>query len=65
LNEDNAFWGEIIRITDRGSTLYVAVDMPPVITALMTRNTFREMGLAVGMRVSVSFNASSVHVFQA
>lgn len=64
-NGCNAFWGEITRITDRGSTLYVAVGLPPEITALMTRNAFREMGLAVGMRVSVSFEASSVHVFKA
>jgi ABC-type Fe3+/spermidine/putrescine transport system ATPase subunit len=64
-NDGNVFWGEIARITDRGSTLYVVVDLPPEITTLMTRNTFREMGLAVGMRVSVSFKASSVHVFQA
>ena len=64
-SDGNAFLGEIARITDRGSTLYVAVDLPPEITALMTRNAFREMGLAVGMRVSVFFKASSVHVFQA
>ena len=65
LNGGNAFGGEITRITDRGSTLYVTVDLPPEITAMMTRNTFREMDLAIGMRVGVSFQASSVHVFQA
>jgi len=64
-NDGNTFLGEITRITDRGSTLYVVVDLPPEITTLMTRNAFREMGLAAGMRVSVSFKPSSVHVFQA
>jgi len=63
--DGNVFWGEISRISDRGSTLYVAVDLPPEITALMTRNAFRQMGLAVGMRVNVSFKSSSVHVFEA
>lgn len=62
---DNVFRGEIVRITDRGSTLYVSVDLPPEITALMTRNAFREMGLKRGMRVGVSFQASSLHVFDA
>ena len=61
----NTFWGEVSRITDRGSTLYVSVDLPPEITALMTRNAFSEMGLSLGTRVHVSFKASSVHVFQA
>lgn len=61
----NTFWGEVSRITDRGSTLYVSVDLPPEITALMTRNAFSEMGLSLGTRVNVSFKASSVHVFQA
>ena len=61
----NTFWGEGSRITDRGSTLYVSVDLPPEITALMTRNAFSEMGLSLGTRVNVSFKASSVHVFQA
>lgn len=64
-NGANAFEGEITRITDRGSTLYVDVDLPPMITALATRHAFREMELKVGMRVSVSFDESSVHVFEA
>jgi len=63
INGANAFCGEIARITDRGSTLYVDVDLPPVITALTTRHVFREMDLEVGKRVCVCFDASSVHVF--
>lgn len=63
INGTNAFCGEIARITDRGSTLYVDVDLPPVITALTTRHVFREMDLEVGKRVCVCFDASSVHVF--
>ncbi|MDD4092529.1 MAG: ABC transporter ATP-binding protein [Smithellaceae bacterium] len=63
-NGGNTFAGEIVRIADRGSTLYVDVQLPPVITALATRHTFREMNLKTGMRVGVCFDASSVHVFQ-
>ncbi|MBP7342916.1 MAG: ABC transporter ATP-binding protein [Syntrophaceae bacterium] len=60
----NTFTGDIVRIADRGSTLYVDVSLPPVITALVTRHTLREMKLKTGMRVCVCFDASSVHVFQ-
>jgi len=63
-NSANSFEGKITRITDRGSTLYVDVDLPPGITVLATRHTFREMSLKVGMSVSVCFEASSVHVFK-
>jgi ABC-type Fe3+/spermidine/putrescine transport system ATPase subunit len=63
-NGGNTFEGEIVRIADRGSTLYVDVDLPPVLTALTTRHTFREMDLRIGMRVGVCFDSSSVHVFQ-
>jgi len=64
-NGGNVFSGEITQITDRGSTLYITVGLPPEITALMTRNSFRELGLTRGMKVKVFFEASSVHVFQA
>lgn len=63
-NGRNAFVGEITSITDRGSTIYIDVDLPPVITALATRHAFRQLGLNIGMRVNVSFDASSIHVFQ-
>lgn len=60
----NVFSGKIIRITDRGSTLYVDIDLPPAVTALATRHMFHEMKLEVDMQVNVCFEASSVHVFQ-
>jgi len=59
----NNFVAKISRIIDKGSTLYIAVDLPPEISALITRNSFSEMGLTVGMQVCVTFKASSVHVF--
>jgi molybdopterin-binding protein len=59
----NTFSGEITRITDKGSTLYITVDLPPEISTLITRNSFSEMGLTVGMRVYVTFKASAVHLF--
>jgi molybdenum ABC transporter ATP-binding protein len=59
----NTFTGKITRITDKGSTLYITVDLPPEISALITRNSFRELELVVGMQVYVTFKASSVHVF--
>jgi len=59
----NTFAGKITRITDKGSTLYITVDLPPEIAALITRHSFSEMGLAVGLQVYVTFKASSMHVF--
>jgi molybdate transport system ATP-binding protein/molybdate/tungstate transport system ATP-binding protein len=59
----NTFAGKITRIIDKGSTLYITVDLPPEISALITQNSFREMGLTVGLQVYVTFKASSVHIF--
>lgn len=64
-NGENHFGCKVVRIIDRGSILQVTVDLPPELTALMTRSTFREMGLTVGMPVHVSFKATAVHVFHA
>ena len=59
----NNFSGQITRIIDKGSTLYVHIDLPPEISALITRNSFREMDLSVGKLVYITFKASSVHLF--
>jgi molybdopterin-binding protein len=59
----NTFSGAITRIIDKGSTLYITVDLPPEISTLITRNSFSEMGLTVGMPVYVTFKASAVHLF--
>jgi ABC-type Fe3+/spermidine/putrescine transport system ATPase subunit len=63
-NGANVFPGKITRMLDKGSTLQIDIDLPPAITALATRHMFHEMRLEVGMQINVSFEASSVHIFQ-
>ena len=41
----------------------LTVDLPPEISTLITRNSFSEMGLTLGMQVYVTFKASAVHLF--
>jgi molybdopterin-binding protein len=41
----------------------VTVDVPPGISSLITRRTFKELALKPGTDVHVSFAASSVNLF--
>ena len=59
----NSFAGTITRIADKGSTLYLTVNLPPDFVCLVTRRSFEEMGMAEGQKVYVTFKASAVHIF--
>jgi len=59
----NSFCGTITSITDRGSTLYLTVTLPPDFICLVTRRSFEEMSLAEGKKVYITFKASAVHIF--
>jgi molybdopterin-binding protein len=59
----NCFPGTITHVVDKGSTLYVTVNIPPELSCLVTRHSFQEMGLHEGKKVYVTFKASSVHLF--
>ena len=59
----NSFCGTVTGITDKGSTLYLTVTLPPDFICLVTRRSFEEMGLAEGQEVYITFKASAVHIF--
>jgi molybdopterin-binding protein len=59
----NCFPGTITSVVDKGSTLYVTVNIPPELSCLVTRHSFEEMGLHEGKRVYITFKASSIHLF--
>ena len=59
----NCFPGTITQIIDKGSTIYVTVKIPPDMSCLITRHSFEEMELAEGVRVFLTFKASSMHLF--
>jgi len=59
----NSLCGTITSITDKGSTLYLTVTMPPDFICLVTRRSFVDMGLAEGQKVYLTFKASAVHIF--
>jgi len=59
----NSFCGTITSISDRGSTLYLTVTLPPDFVCLVTRRSFEEMGLSEGLKVYITFKASAVHIF--
>ena len=59
----NCFKGTITQILDKGSTLYITVDVPPELSSLVTRHSFEEMELKEGKQVFVTFKASSIHLF--
>ena len=59
----NSFCGTITHIADRGSTLYLTVNLPPDFICLVTRRSCEEMRLTKGQKVYITFKASAVHIF--
>jgi len=59
----NCFGGTITNIADRGSTLYLTVNLPPDFICLVTRRSFEEMELAEGKKVYITFKATAIHIF--
>jgi molybdate transport system ATP-binding protein/molybdate/tungstate transport system ATP-binding protein len=59
----NSLAGTITGVVDKGSVLYLTVDVPPQFVCLVTHNSFEAMGLGVGQTVYLTFKASAVHVF--
>jgi len=59
----NSFCGVITYIADRGSTLYLTVNLPPDFICLVTHRSFEEMRLAEGQQVYITFKASAIHIF--
>jgi len=59
----NCLRGRIVEIADRGTVVYVTVDVPPRFACAITRRSLVQMDLKVEMEVYISFKASAVHVF--
>ncbi len=59
----NCFAGKITHTVDRGSTVLVTINVPPAISALITRHSFKKLALEQGADVYISFTASSVYLF--
>ena len=59
----NSFCGTITNVSDKGSTLYLTVTLPPDFICLVTRRSLEEMGLSHGQKVYITFKASAVHIF--
>jgi molybdopterin-binding protein len=59
----NAFGGQIVDISDRGTIVYITVRIPPDFICMITRRSLEEMELKEGMGVHIAFKASAVHVF--
>ena len=59
----NSFGGIITHIVDRGSTIYLTVNLPPDFICLVTRRSFEEMGLAEGKKIYITFKATAIHIF--
>ena len=59
----NAFPGQIVDISDRGTIVYITVRIPPDFICMITRRSLEEMELTEGMGVHIAFKASAVHVF--
>ena len=59
----NCLPGTITRISDRGSIVYVWIDVPPEFTCVILHPSLQEMGLAEGQKIYITFKSSAVNVF--
>ncbi|MEQ8200950.1 MAG: ABC transporter ATP-binding protein [Syntrophomonadaceae bacterium] len=59
----NVFPAVVAGITNKGSIIEVKVDLPPVMTCLLTRHIFDEMDLEPGRSVYLTVPPASVHLF--
>jgi molybdopterin-binding protein len=59
----NTFKGTITRVSSKGSTVYLSINVPPEFVCLVTKHSFEEMDLREGGEAYVTFKASAVHVF--
>ena len=59
----NSLPGTITRIADRGSVVYVTVNVPPEFICLILHPSLEEMGLEEKQKVFITFKASAVSVF--
>jgi ABC-type sugar transport system ATPase subunit len=59
----NSLPGTITRIADRGSVIYVTVNVPPEFICLILHPSLEEMGLEEKQKVFITFKASAVNVF--
>ena len=59
----NCLRGHIVDLKDRGTLVYVTVQVPPDFVCVATRRSLEEMELREGMEVYIAFKASAVHVF--
>jgi ABC-type sugar transport system ATPase subunit len=62
-NNINSLSGTITRISDRGSVVYVRVNVPPELTCLILHRSLEEIGLEEGQKVFIAFKVSTVNVF--
>ena len=59
----NCLPGTITRITDRGTFVYVTVDVPPKFTCLILHRSLEELRLEETEEVFIAFTKSKVNVF--
>jgi tungstate transport system ATP-binding protein len=61
----NQLRGKIVRVFPQGPQLKVTCDCGFLLSSLITRRSWEEMGLALGSEVVASFKASAVHLLRA
>ncbi len=59
----NSIQGTVTRIVDRGSVIYVTVDVPPEFICLILRRSLKEIGLREKEKIFMTFDASDVNIF--
>jgi len=62
-NTSNNLEGTITRIADRGTIVYLTINVPPEFSCLILHRSLEEMGLEEKQRVFITFKVSDVNIF--
>jgi molybdate/tungstate transport system ATP-binding protein len=60
----NVISGKVTGIVDKGATIQITLNLPPVIKSLVTRHQYASMGLKIGDHVYLHLDPSAIHLFK-
>jgi molybdate/tungstate transport system ATP-binding protein len=60
----NVFSGTVTGVIDKGATVQIKVNVPPVLKSLVTRSEYAGLGLQIGDQVFLSADPASIHIIK-
>jgi ABC-type Fe3+/spermidine/putrescine transport system ATPase subunit len=63
-DKSNSFLGTVAAVVDKGDSIQVTMNIPPIVKSMISRRQYTELGLRVGDRAHVTIDPVSVHLIK-